>query len=577
MRLKTLFSALFASSLLAMPAWAAPSPGGHVDRIFVNGRIWTGDDARPWAEAIAVSGDTLVGVGNDSDIKAMAASDTSVVNLGGRFVTPGFQDSHIHFPGPSINSVDLSDVTTLAQFQDKLKAFAAAHPDLPWIVGKGWGYAIFPNESPQKEHIDAVISDRPVYLAARDGHMGLANSAALRAAGVTASTQDPPNGHIMKARNGEPTGEFKEAAQGLIRKAIPADTPEVRYRTLITHLDGMAKAGLTAAHDAMSRPELVELFERALAANQLKLRLRFAMVMVPGVGGYSPQHHLERPITEADVTPYVRLRDKLRGPLLEVTSIKGVLDGTVDAMTAVMDEPYVGTDITGIPFWEKDELNQTVALYDKLGFQVMLHGIGDKAVAQALDSFAYAARVNGTTGRRHRIEHAEVPRLEDLKRFHDLGVIASTTPMFANPDETVLKNFDPLLGPKRAPHADSFKIFDDAGIVQAFSSDWDAFTYDVIEGIAVAVTRQTADGKPIGGWYPSGRISVEAALRHYTIDGAYATFDEAERGTLTKGKLADFVVLSQDLTRIDPMQIRKTKVLLTVMGGTDTWRSPDFR
>jgi predicted amidohydrolase YtcJ len=577
MRLKTMLSAMLASTLLATPAWAEPAPGNHVDRIFVNGRIWTGDEAEPWAEALAVSGDTLVGVGQDAEIKGMAAADTAVVDLGGRFVTPGFQDSHIHFPGPSINSVDLSDVTTLAQFQDKLKAFAAAHPELPWIVGKGWGYAIFPNESPNKTHIDAVISDRPVYLAARDGHMGLANSAALRLADVTAATQDPPNGHIMKGQNGEPNGEFKEAAQGLIRRAIPADTPEVRYRTLITHLNEMAQEGLTAAHDAMSRPELVGLFERALAANQLKLRLRFAMVMVPGVGGYSLQHHLERPITEADVAPYLHLRDKLKGPLLEITSIKGVLDGTVDAMTASMDEPYVGTDISGIPFWDSDELNQTVALYDKLGFQVMLHAIGDKAVAQALDSFAHAAQVNGTTGRRHRVEHAEVPRLEDLERFRDLGVIASTTPMFANPDETVLRNFDPLLGPERAPHADSFKIFDDAGVVQAFSSDWDAFTYAPIEGIAVAVTRQTADGKPVGGWYPDGRISVEAALRHYTRDGAYATFDEAERGTLTEGKLADFVVLSQDLTAIDPMKIRQTKVLLTVMGGGDTWRSPEFQ
>jgi hypothetical protein len=577
MRLKTIVSAVLASSLLATQAWADPSPGGHVDRIFLNGRIWTGDEAQPWAEALAVSGDTLVGVGKDADIKAMAAADTAVIDLAGRFVTPGFQDSHIHFPGPSINSVDLSDVTTLAQFQDKLKAFAATHPELPWIVGKGWGYAIFPKESPDKKYIDAVISERPVYLAARDGHMGLANSAALRLAEVTAATQDPPNGHIMKARNGEPTGEFKEAAQALIRRVIPADTEEVRYRTLLTHLDETAQAGLTAAHDAMSRPELVELFERALGANDLKLRLRFAMVMIPGEGGYSRQHRLERPITEADVAPYVRLRDKLRGPLLKVTSIKGVLDGTVDAMTASMDEPYVGTNISGIPFWDSDELNQTVALYDKLGFQVMLHAIGDKGVAQALDSFAYAAKVNGTSGRRHRVEHAEVPRLEDLKRFRDLGVIASTTPMFANPDETVLKNFDPLLGPKRAPHADSFKIFDDAGIVQVFSSDWDAFTFSPIEGIAVAVTRQTADGKPTGGWYPAGRISVEAALRHYTSDGAYATFDEAERGTLTKGKLADFVVLSQDLTKIDPTKIRQTKVLLTVMGGKDTWRSPQFR
>lgn len=577
MHLKTLLVGLLSSSLMAAPALADPSPGGHVDRVFVNGRIWTGDDAKPWAEAIAVSGDTLVGVGNSAEVKAMAASDTAVVDLGGRFVTPGFQDTHIHFPGPSINSVDLSEVKTLAQFQEKLKAFAAAHPDLPWIIGKGWGYSVFPKQMPDKKHIDAVVADRPVFLAARDGHMALANSAAVRLAGVDVNTQDPPNGHIMKGKANEPTGEFKEAAMMLVRSKIPAETPDDRYRTLITHLDEAAQVGLTAGHDAMSRSETIDLFERALSANQLKLRMRFAMVMVPGVGGYSTTHRLERPITEADVKPYVDARNVLKGPMLRVTSIKGVLDGTVDAMTASMDEPYVGTSNSGIPFWETNELNQTVALYDKLGFQVMLHAIGDKAISQALDSFAYAANANGTTGRRHRIEHAEVPKLEDLKRMHDQNVIVTTTPMFANPDETVLKNFEPLLGPKRAPHADSFKIFDDAGIVQAFSSDWDAFTFSPIEGIAVAVTRTTPDGKPIGGWYPAGKISVEAALRHYTIDGAFATFDETTRGTLTKGKLADFVVLSQDLTKVDPMQIRQTKVLLTVMGGNDTWRSPDFR
>ncbi|MBK9252517.1 MAG: amidohydrolase family protein [Proteobacteria bacterium] len=184
LRLGALLLGLLATPLLTVTALADPAPGGHVDRIFVNGRIWTGDDAQPWAEAIAVSGDTLVGVGSSAEIRSMAAPDTAVVDLGGRFVAPGFQDSHIHFPGPSINSVDLSDVVTLAQFQAKLKSFAEAHPDIPWIVGKGWGYSVFPKLIADKKYIDAVVSDRPVYLAARDGHMALANSAAIRVAGV---------------------------------------------------------------------------------------------------------------------------------------------------------------------------------------------------------------------------------------------------------------------------------------------------------------------------------------------------------------------------------------------------------
>jgi predicted amidohydrolase YtcJ len=261
--------------------------------------------------------------------------------------------------------------------------------------------------------------------------------------------------------------------------------------------------------------------------------------------------------------------------MLKFESIKGFLDGTVDAKTAAMFEPYVGGG-TGIPFWEQDDLNRTVALYDEEGFQVMLHAIGDKAIDMALNAYAYAEKTNGTSGRRHRIEHVEVPKLSDLPRFRELGVIASTQPMFANPDATTLGNFAVLLGPERAAHADSFRIFDDAGAVQAFGSDWPVFAFPPLPAIYCAVTRMTPEGTPAGGWYPQGRISVEAALRHYTRDGAYATFEEKERGTLAAGKLADFVVLSRDILTAPPPDILKTEVLLTVMGGRDTYRDASF-
>jgi len=248
----------------------------------------------------------------------------------------------------------------------------------------------------------------------------------------------------------------------------------------------------------------------------------------------------------------------------------------VDARTAAMFEPYVGGG-TGIPFWEQDDLNATVALYDKEGFQVLLHAIGDKAIHMALDAFEYAAKINGTTGRRHRVEHVEVPLLTDLPRFKQLGVIASTQALFASPDATVLENFAVLLGPERASHADSFKLFDDAGAVQAFGSDWSVFDFSPLEGIYAAVTRMTPEGNPKGGWYPAGCITVEAALRHYSRDGAYASFDEGVRGTLSAGKLADLVVLSQDILTVPPAEIPKTRVLLTIMGGRDTYRDDAFR
>ena len=563
-------------ALMALPLVAsAQAPAQRADRIFVNGKIWTADDARPPAEALAVSGDKVLAVGSSQEIRALAGPNTVTVDLGGRLVVPGFQDSHLHFPGASVNSVELDGIETLQGFQKKLADHARSHPKATWITGGGWGYSAFPNQTVHKKYIDAVISDRPVYVGERDGHMGLANSKALQLAGITRDTKDPPNGHIMRDANGEPTGELKEAAQSLIRPHIPRESTEEIYQSFLKHMDEAAADGLTAAQNASWSPEHQPVFERALKENAFKLRIRFAPLILPKDGGAPKEHYLKTPLTAADLTEYKRLRDTFKGPIMEFGSIKGFLDGTVDARTAAMFEPYVGGG-TGIPFWEQDDLNKTVALYDKEGFQVLLHAIGDKAINMALNSFEYAAKTNGTQGRRHRVEHGEVPRLSDLPRFKQLGVIASTQALFAMPDATVLTNYAVLLGPERASHANAFKLYDDAGAVQVFGSDWGVFDFSPLRGIHVAVTRLTAEGTPKGGWYPDNRISVEAALRHYTRDGAYANFDEQKRGTLTPGKLADLVVLSKDILTIPPMDILKTKVLLTVMGGKDTYRDKDF-
>jgi len=561
--------ALTASSALAQ------TPERPVDRIFVNGKIWTADGARPRAEALAVSGEKIVAAGTTEEVRKLAGPDTAVVDLRGRLVVPGFQDSHAHWPGSSVNEVDLHGAETLKEFQMRLVEFAKAHPTLPWITGHGWGYSAFPNQTVDKKYIDAVISDRPVYVTERDGHMGLANTKALQLAGVSKATADPPNGHIMKDANGEPTGELKEAAQRLIFKKVPERTDEDRYQSLLVHMDEAAAAGLTSVQDASTSLDTFPVFQRAAEAGRLKLRIRFAPPILPGEGLAPKDHKLKSALTEQDLAKYRELRDRFRGPLLKFGAVKGMLDGTVDARTAVMFEPYVGGG-SGIPFWEQDDLNKTVALYDKEGFQVMLHAIGDKAIDMALNAFEFAAKTNGTNGRRHRVEHAEVPLLADLPRFKQLGVIASTQAMFASPDATVLENFAVLLGPERAAHADSFKIYDDAGVTQAFGSDWGVFPFEPLPAIYCAVTRMTPDGKPVGGWYPAGRISVEAALRHFTNDGAYASFDEHVRGTLGAGKLADFVVLSKDILTTPPEEILQTKVLLTVMGGRETYRSGQF-
>jgi len=553
-----------------LPAAAQPA-----DRIFINGKIWTADEAHPRAEALATRGDRIVAVGSTRDIRALAGPGRAVVDLKGRLVVPGFQDSHLHFPGSSVNSVELDGLETLVAFQQRLDQFAKSHPTLPWITGGGWGYSAFPDQTVHRKYIDAVIADRPVYVSERDGHMGLANSKALALAGITRETPDPPNGHIVRDASGEPTGELKEAAQRLIRSHLPPRTRDDVYEALLKHMDEAAAQGLTSVQNASWDPGDQPVYLRALAADALKLRFHFATPILPGEGTAPPEHSLKKVLVAADLAGYKELRATFPGPLVKFGAIKGVLDGTVDARTAAMFEPYVGGG-TGIPFWEPDDLNRTVALYDKEGFQVLLHAIGDKAINMALNAFENAAKTNGTSGRRHRVEHAEVPLRSDLPRFKALGVIASTQALFASPDATVLDNFAVLLGPERASRADSFKLYDDAGAVQAFGSDWGVFDFSPLKGIYAAVTRMTPQGTPPGGWYPAGRISVEAALRHYTRDGAYATFDEKERGTLEPGKLADFVVLSADILTIPPAGIPRTRVLLTVMGGRDTFKDREF-
>jgi len=268
---------------------------------------------------------------------------------------------------------------------------------------------------------------------------------------------------------------------------------------------------------------------------------------------------------------YRKLVSEHNSRLFRFGPVKGLVDGTIDAKTAAMFEPYT-TGGKGLLLWSPEELNQAVEIYDREGFQIMLHAIGDLAVRVSLDALERAAKLNGTSGRRHRLEHIEVPSRADLPRFRALGVIASTQAIFANPDQATLENFAVVLGPARAALADSFSLFDDAGAVQAFGSDWPVFSFDVLRGIYAAVTRMTPEGTPPGGWEPQGRISAEAALRHFTRDAAYASFDESFKGTLEAGKAADFVVLSEDILAPPPERILKTRVLLTIMDGRETYR-----
>jgi len=505
-------------------------------------------------------------VGTNVAIRALADPTTKVVDLRGNFVTPGFQDAHAHFPGPPVNRVDLAGAETLEEFQRRVSEFARAHPAESWVVGDGWGYAAFPDKIAHKRHLDAVIADRPVCLTERDGHMCLVNSKVLALAGITRLTPDPEHGKIVRDADGDATGELLENAQRLAKKLIPAPPPEQRYRDFLVRMDAAAAAGITAIQNAHGNEADHAVFARVRDAGALKVRLRLAWPLkYPG----------DEKESAAKLAELAKLRLDFSGPLLEFGILKGFVDGTVDGRTAAMLEPLVG-GANGMPFWELEALNHTVAFYDRAGFQVMLHAVGDRAVRLALDAYEFAAKTNGTSGRRHRVEHAEIVDPVDLPRFKSLGVVACTEPLYASPDPTTLESFAVLLGPERASRADAFKRFDDAGATQAFASDWPVFPQPPLLGIYTAVTRMTPAGTPPGGLYPDGRVTVETALRHYTIDGAYACFAEKERGSLVAGKLADFIVLSKDLRKIPPAEILQTKVLLTVLGGQPAHRAEDW-
>lgn len=546
-------------ALVVAGCGSGPS-GPAPDRIYVNAKVWTGDSALGEQQAVAVRGDRIVAVGNDADVGLLAGTATEVIDLEGRRVVPGFNDAHWHLP--TRRMADLVDAGTVQEIQRRLQAFAATLGPDEWITGRGWGPSDFPNNRPHRRYLDEVFPNRPVVLTDRDGHQSLANSRALALAAITRATNDPVNGRIGRDANGELSGLLQESASSLVRRLIPALTAEQVYQALLVETNKAASFGLTSLQVASgvggSGLEY-QAYERALREGVLPVRVRLG---VP----------FERDVTDAQLAEFVALRDGHRDGVLAFGIAKGMLDGTVDAYTAAMLEPYAGRTETGLPMWTQPDLNRVVAAYDKAGLQVELHAIGDRAIRMALDAYAEAAKVNGTQGRRHRVEHVEVPAPEDLPRFKALGVIASTQAMFASPDTITLQNYAPALGPARASRSNAFKLFDDAGAVQAFGSDYPVFTMEVMRGIHAAVTREMPDGTPAGGWYPAHRLTVEAAVRHFTKDAAYASFDEANKGTLTPGKWADFVVLSEDIFSIPPAQLADVPVWLTVMGGRETYR-----
>jgi predicted amidohydrolase YtcJ len=539
---------------------AAPPSPAVADRVLLGGRVWTGRLQTPRAEAVALRGDSILAVGTTEEVRRHVGPATRVEDLRGRFVAPGFNDAHIHFL--FVETVDLADAWSVEEAQGRIAAYAKANPERPWITGRGWPYAAFPGGLPHRSQLDAVVSDRPALMTGYDGHTAWANSRALAVAGITRDTPDPPNGQIGRDASGEPSGVLKEAAMRLVRQHVPPTSAEEKYQALKKRLALAASYGLTSIQNASYNADEVPVYERVRAEGGLSVRVYWAMPLVKDPA--------------ADVlAEYKKMRATHRGPHLKFGALKGLVDGVVESKTAAMFEPYTGGG-TGHANWTPEDLQRTVALYDREGFQIFLHAIGDRAIDMALDAYEAAAAANGPRDRRHRVEHVEAPRAEDIPRFKRLGVVASTQALFANPDKNTLEVYAVALGPDRASRAMAFRSLDEAGAVQAFGSDSPVFSMEVLKGIYCAATRMTPEGTPAGGWNPKERISAEAALAHFTRDAAWASFEDHRKGRLAPGLLADLVVLSEDITAVPPERILETRVLLTVMGGKDTHRDPAF-
>jgi predicted amidohydrolase YtcJ len=569
-------SGMFAFSLLSWAGSGSQSAPQPADFIITNARIYTVNPQQKWAEAIAIHGGTILAVGDDAHIDSYRGGATRVIDAHGRLVLPGFADSHIHFVDGalSLEQLQLDDAKSLQEIQARLKEYANSHPKLPWILGRGWSYPLFPPSGlPAKKDLDAIVPDRPVYLEGFDGHTWWANSKALAAAGITGDTPDPPGGAIVRdPKTGEATGAIKEdAADDLIRRAIPKPPREDKLRALRIGIREANRVGLVRVHSAggvgiaSSDLQNADLYDELRRNGELTLRLYMAYRARPPA------------LTPEALNEIENARRRYHDQWISAGAVKFFLDGVIESHTAAMLDPYSDDPKQiGSLLWDPKKYDEAVTELDKRGLQIFTHAIGDKAVRVALDSYQHAAEVNRTRDERHRIEHIETVSAQDIPRFGQLGVIASMQPLHSYPDDDTLGIWSRNAGPERATRAWAWRSIEQDGGVLAFGSDWPIVTLNPWPGVQTAVTRQTAEGHPPGGFVPTQRLSIEDTIRAYTLGAAFAGHREKTEGSLEAGKLADLIILDRDLFKIEPSEFGKTKVLMTIVGGRVVYQSPDL-
>ena len=563
MRIRLLLTSLVIVSLIsALPAGAQNRK--RLSLVLFNGKVFTADERGTIAEAIAVDGERIVAVGSTREITSRYLG-TRELDLKGKLVTPGFNDAHLHFAGGgmSLLRVVLNDSPTLEEAKRRIAEKIKELPAGSWILGRGWDHTLWGGQWPTRADLDQVAPNNPVFVQRVDGHVSWANSLALQKAGITRETKVPEGGEVLLDAKGEPTGILKETAGELISKVVPEPTNDEWVRAIERALEEARRYGITSIQDN-SGYEVTKGYRELLKQGKLTVRVAEWQDFEDSIQELKQQR--------AEFASFND--DPLR---IRLTALKGYVDGTLGSRTAAMLAPF-SDDLhnSGIPRHTPEELTRMIVERADAGFQIALHAIGDRANRMALDGFAKAWEKYSvaTPTTRHRIEHAQVVAPSDFRRFRDLGVIASMQPSHAISDKRWAQD---RLGEYRVQGAYAWHMMRSFGVHVPFGTDWPVEPINPYLGLYAAVTRQSTEGDPPGGWWPQERITIADAIRCYTAESAYASFEEKEKGQIVIGMLADFVVHSQDLLTIKPEEILKTDAVMTILGGSVVYEKPKLR
>lgn len=550
---------ILALLLLVLPAWAQNKPSA--DLMITNAKVWTVDPNHPSAQAVAVLRDRIVAVGSNSEIEIWRGSSTRVIDAGGKLLLPGFNDAHVHFisGGQQLDAVDLNDATTAQEFVRRIAERARLTPKGEWIQGGDWDETKWsPPTLPTKELIDAVTPDNPVFLNRYDGHMSLANSVALKLAGVTAATPDPPGGTVVRDAQGNPTGAFKDAALDYLNKVIPPLTHAQRVHAAQRALQHARSLGVTSVQDMNPEYEDIAAYSDLLQRGELTTRIYAAPL-----------------ITQVDDQTKIGIRHAFGSSFLRIGALKAYADGSLGSATAYFFDPF--NDQPNNHGLLSDEMHPVSLMHDRMmkadsaGLQLCTHAIGDAGISEILDIYSDIRRAHGPADRRWRIEHAQHMAAKDFDRFAQLNVIASVQPYHAIDDGRWAEK---RIGHDRASRTYAFRTFLDHGVRLALGTDWNVAPLDPMLTVYAAVTRATLDGKNPNGWFPEQKLTVAEAVQAYTMGSAYAEFQDTEKGSISLGKLADMVILGEDIFNIDPAKIREVKVVKTIVGGKIVFEQP---